>query len=144
MQKVLPWKMPCRMQACMHTPVLGRSQLISSYISHFFLHSYKCYACTLPGHVCDRAFLKVVIVLPPIHPLRHCKNHNTLQSHRLTTQYCMWDHYKMLPELGPSQRTNLARLNACLLARFQLSLTSLKVGVCALSIMLRQVQVVNF
>lgn len=49
------------------------------------------------------------------------------KAHRLTTQYCMWDQYKVLSELKPSQRFNLARLNACLLARFQLSLTSLKV-----------------
>lgn len=50
-----------------------------------------------------------------------------LQAHRLTAQFCMWDQYKVLGELGPAALTHLARLHAALVVKDVLPLTCLKV-----------------
>lgn len=54
------------------------------------------------------------------------------KAHRLTAQFCMWDQYKALDSHSPTSLAHLARLNAALVAKDVLSITSIKVsGVCA-------------
>lgn len=42
----------------------------------------------------------------------------TTQAHRLTLQYCLWDQYKGLGDMGARQLGHLARLNAHVSGRF--------------------------
>lgn len=51
----------------------------------------------------------------------------TLQAHQLTLQFYLWDAVKGLESQEPRALGHLARIYACLVARFALPLTMVKV-----------------
>lgn len=48
------------------------------------------------------------------------------KAHRMTLQYCLWDHFKEVPGMDVRRMTNLARLTAAAIASFTLPATILK------------------